>query len=135
MSRTPSMKIVKWITGEELKNMIKHKEKNDKILKRLHFINYLYNGLSVPEASKKSGITKVTGYNWLVRWNEEGYNGIIPHFSGGRPSKLTEQEKTMLKEILTKRDDWTTKDIRNLIYQQFGVEYSLKQIRIIIANL
>ena len=63
MTRTPSMKVEKWITGEELKKHIRLKKKDVKILNRLHFMNYLYNGCSVPEASEKLGITKVTGYN------------------------------------------------------------------------
>jgi len=135
MSRNPSMKVKKWITSEKLKKRIKDKEKDVKVLNRLHFINYLYSGCSVPEASEKLGITKVTGYNWLERWNQDGYEGLIPRFAGGRPSKLTDHEKIQLKEILTKRDDWTTKEIRNLIYQRFQVEYSLKQVRFILRDL
>lgn len=98
-------------------------------------MNYLYSGLSVPEASEKLGITKVTGYVWLERWNENGYEGIIPSFAGGRPSKLTEEEKIELKEILKERDDWKTKEIRKLICDKFNVEYSLKQVGIILKNL
>lgn len=40
-------------------------------------MNYLYTGSSVPEASEKLGIIKVTGYNWLERLNENGYRGLI----------------------------------------------------------
>lgn len=135
MSRNPSMKVEKWITSEELKKRIREKEKDVKVLNRLHFMNYLYSGCSVPEASEKLGITKVTGYNWLERWNEDGYEGLIPRFAGGRPSKLTDEEKSQLKEILKERDDWTTKEIRNLICERFGVEYSLKQVGIILRNM
>ncbi len=135
MSRNPSMKVEKWITSEELKNRIRAKEKDVKVLNRLHFMNYLYSRCSVPEASEKLGITKVTGYNWLERWNEEGYEGLIPRFAGGRPSKLTDTEKNQLKEILKERDDWTTKEIRKLICDRFNVEYSLKQVGIILKNL
>lgn len=135
MSRTPSMKVEKWITSEELKKRIREKEKDIKVLNRLHFMNYLYSGCSVPEASDKLGITKVTGYNWLERWNADGYDGLIPRFAGGRPSKLSDKEKSQLKEILRKRDDWTTKEIRNLIHEEFEVEYSLKQVGIILRNM
>ena len=135
MSRNPSMKVEKWITSEELKKRIRDKEKDVKVLNRLYFMNNLYNGCSVPDASEKLGITKVTGYNWLERWNEDGYEGLIPRFAGGRPSKLTDEEKSQLKEILKERDDWTTKEIRKLIYDRFKVEYSLKQVRIILRNL
>lgn len=135
MSRNPSMKVEKWISGEELKKRIRSKERDVKVLNRLHFMNYLYNGCSVPEASEKLGITKVTGYNWLERWNKDGYEGLIPRFAGGRPSKLTDVEKSQLKYILAKRDDWTTKEIKNLIKKEFRVEYSLKQVGIILRNL
>ena len=121
--------------NKQLDKGIREKEKDVKVLNRLHFMNYLYSGCSVPEASEKLGITKVTGYNWLERWNEDGYEGLIPRFAGGRPSKLTDTEKHQLKELLKERDDWTTKEIRKLIYDRFKVEYSLKQVGIILKNL
>jgi putative transposase len=31
--------------------------------------------------------------------NEDGYEGLVPHFAGGRPSKLTDKEKTQLKRF------------------------------------
>ena len=45
--------------------------------------------MSVEEAAELVGVTKATGYAWLKRWNSRGYEGIIPDFGGGRPSKLT----------------------------------------------
>jgi len=39
-----------------------------------------------------------------------------------------------LKEILNIRDDWTTEEIRKLILKEFKVEYTLKQIRIILRK-
>jgi len=101
----------------------------------LHFINYLYNECSVPEASEKLGITKQTGYIWLERWNEGGYEGLKPRFAGGRPSKIADQEKSQLKEILKKRDDWANREVKNLVHDKFKVEYSLKQVGIILRNL
>jgi putative transposase len=135
MSRTPSLKVKKWITREELKKLIKKKEKDVKVLNRLHFMNYLYDECSVPEASEKLGVTKQAGYIWLERWNEDGYEGLKPRFAGGRPSKLTDQEKSQLKEILKERDDWTTKEVRNLIQDKFGVDYSLKRVGIILRDM
>jgi len=85
-------------------------------------VYYLYAGYSVPEASEKIDITKQAGYKWLERWNEGSYVGLKPKFAGGRPSKLTGHEKSDLKELLKKRDDWTTKEIKNLIKKEFNVE-------------
>jgi len=39
-------------------------------------------------ASKSVGISASTGYIWLKRWNEEGLNGLIPKYDGGKPLKL-----------------------------------------------
>lgn len=129
------MKVKKWITTEELKRLIRKKETDVKVLNRLHFINYLYNGYSVPEASETLGITKVTGYIWLKRWNDKGYSGLIPKYAGGRPPKITEEERGELKELLNKRDNWTTREVRDLIWEKFNVEYSLKQVREILKSL
>jgi len=70
---------------------------------------------SVLETSEKICITKQTGYIWIERWNEDSYEDLKPRFGGGRPSKLTDQEKSDLKELLKERDDCTTKEVINLI--------------------
>lgn len=75
----------------------------------------MYDGCSVPKASEKLGITKQAGYIWLERWNKDAYGGLIPRFGGGRPSKITDKEKSDLKGLLKERDDWTTKEAKNLI--------------------
>lgn len=45
------------------------------------------------------------------------------------------KKKSKLIEILKERDDWTTKEIQNLIHEEFKVEYSLKQVGIILRNM
>ena len=56
--------------------------------------------------------------------NSNGYEGLIPEFGGGRPSKLTEEQKEKLKEMLKKKNSWTTKEVQELIEEEFGVSYS-----------
>jgi len=48
MTRSSSLKVRKWITADELKNIVRKKEKDVKVLNRLHFMNYLYQGYNVP---------------------------------------------------------------------------------------
>ena len=84
--------------------------------------------MSVEEAADPVGVTKATGYAWLKRWNSRGYGGLIPEFGGG-PSKLTEGQKERLKEMLKKKDSWTTKEVQNLIEAEFGITYSSWQVR------
>lgn len=110
-------------------------EKDTKVLQRLYFIKHRYHGKSVEEASRLVGVAKPIGYEWQERWNESGYDGLIPRYGGGRPSKLSDQQKERLQLLLRERDVWTTDEVRLLISTEFEVEYTLKQIRIIAKNL
>jgi len=135
MCKIHSLKVEKRTGNEELKMLIRKKEKDLKVLNRSYFINYLYNEYSVPEASEKLGMTKQTGYIWIERWNERGYEGLKLRFAGGIPSKIADQEKSRLKEILKERPNWITKEVKNMVHDKFKVEYSLKQVGIILRNL
>ena len=99
------------------------------------FIKSLYAGKSVPQAAEEVGISKVTGYVWLDEWNEGGLEGLKPNYGGGRPAELREEQKEELKAILEERDDWTTKEVRELIKEEFGVEYSLRHVSRILRSL
>lgn len=134
MARPENITIERHITAEELHKRIKSLEKDVKVLQRLYFIKYRYEGLAVEDAAMRVEISKPVAYIWQDRWNKEGYAGLIPKFAGGKPSKLTDDQKEKLKEILDKRDDWTTEGIKKLISEEFMVEYTLKQIRIILRK-
>ena len=81
------------------------------------------------------GVSKVIGYVWLENWNEKGLEGLKPNYGGGRPSELTEEQKEELKKILEKRDDWTTREVRELINEEFGVEYSIRHLSRILITM
>lgn len=134
MARPENITIKRHITAEELHKKLKSLEKDTKVLQRLYFIKYRYEGVSVEDAAKRVEISKPVAYIWQDRWNKEGYEGLKPKFAGGKPPKLTDNKKDQLKEILNKRDDWTTEEIKKLISKEFMVEYSLKQIRIILRK-
>lgn len=123
------------MSAEELNRRIKTIEKDVKILKRLYFIKFRYDGDSVERAAEKIGVTKRIGYIWQKRWNEKGYDGIIPRYAGGRPSKLSQQQKNELLQLLKQKENWTTKDVRDLVSKRFNVEYTLKQIYIILRDM
>ncbi len=126
--------IVRLVPVEELDKRIRSLEKDVRVLKRLYFVRYRYDGDSVEEAAKKVGVTKMVGYQWQDRWNQEGVEGLVPRFAGGRPSKLNEDQKSLLKSFLRERDDWTTGEVKDLIFEEFDVEYTLKQVRVILRG-
>jgi putative transposase len=134
MTRPEQISIQKHLPLEELNQRIKSLETDTKILKRLYFVKFRYQGESVEKASERVGITRMVGYLWQERWNEEGYEGLIPRYAGGRPSKLTPEQKERLLKLLRERENWTTEEVRHLIRREFEVEYTLKQVRIILRK-
>jgi putative transposase len=126
--------IKKHLSLEELNRRIKT-EKDAKILRRLYFIKFRYEEDTIHESAVKIGITNRVGYIWQERWNEEGYEGLSPRYAGGRPSKLTDQQKIELEQLLRQKDSWTSKEVRNLIIEKFGVEYTIKQVLVIAKQM
>jgi putative transposase len=134
MVKTEMYPIARLVPVEDLDKRIRSLEKDVRVLKRLYFVRYRYDGDSVEEAAKKVGVTKMVGYQWQDRWNQEGVEGLVPRFAGGRPSKLDEGQKKVLRAFLKEKDDWTTGDVKDLILEEFGVEYTLKQVRVILKG-
>jgi putative transposase len=131
MPRPEQIAIKKHMTKEELQIRIRTLETDTKILQRLYFIKHRYEEISVEKASQLAGVAKPVGYAWQERWNEDGYEGLIPRYAGGRPSKLSDQQKEKLLLLLREKDTWTTDEVRFLILKEFNVEYTLKQVRVI----
>ena len=121
------------VTLDELNSLITH-EKNSRVLKRLYFVKFRYLGDSVEEAATKLGVTKKTGYYWQEDWNKGGYAALMPNFCGGRISKLTDEQMMELRNLLKKKDYWTTREVLELIKEKYGVEYSQKQIGVILHS-
>jgi putative transposase len=134
MTRPEEISIKRHMSSEELNKRIKTLEKNTKVLQRLYFVRYRYEGKSITESAQLVGITRYIGYIWQRRWNKDGYAGLIPRYGGGRPSKLSEEQKEELINLLKQKDTWTTTEVGGLIREKFGVEYSLKQIRVILKK-
>lgn len=120
--------VKRWLTQKELVGKIKDKKVEVRIFQRLLFIKHLYEGDSVPQAADKVEVTLPVGYEWRKRWNEQGYEGLIPQFDGGAPSRLSQEDKEDLIDVLKQRDDWTTKEIRQLIQDRFNVSYTKRHV-------
>lgn len=135
MGRNRAYHVSKKISFGDLEKTIKGKEKELRVLKRLYFIRFLYQGCVIEEASEKLGITMPTAYEWLKRWNKSGYDGLVPNFNGGPKPKLSEEELEVLKNLLKHKDDWKLKEVRKLIKEQFGVEHSEMHVWRIMVKL
>ena len=100
MVKTEMYPIERKMSDEDLNRLIKSLERSARVLKKLLFIRYRYDGDSVESASKKIGITKMMGYLWQKRWNQHGYKGLLPKYARKGPSKMSDDQKEILKEKL-----------------------------------
>ena len=128
MERKQEKEIIKHVTLDDLNRKIKKEEKSVRVLERLYFLRFLYKGDTIKEACEKVNITEPTGYSWLDLWNNKGYSGLVPNFSGGPKPKLGDAEREKLKQILSEKDAWALREVRVLIKDKFGVEYSDMQV-------
>jgi len=134
MTRKREILARKHLSYEGLRERIKN-EADYRLLQRLCFMMALYEGDGVEEASHKVGVVKSTGYNWLHRWNEDGLERLRPDFGGGRPPKLSYEDREKLKEALKEKHCWTTREVRKLFLEECGVEYSMSHLRRILRYL
>ncbi len=122
MSRKPE--ITKHMPKLELDNIYRA-ESNIRIKERLLAIVHLYEGKNIYVVADILKRSEKTIYNWLSRWNEEGYDGLIPQNRNGREPKMSSAEwDEVIKEIKDK--GMTIKDTIKYIKDTRGVDYSYK---------
>ncbi len=134
MTGREQIAIVKHVPFSVLEKRIKHHKGLPEIVPRLLFIRLRYKGMSVVKAADAVGVSGQTGYNWQERWNANGFEGLVPRYAGGHPSKLTDDQKAELLELLQEKDHWTTVEAQRLIQSHFDVAYSLDQVRRILKS-
>lgn len=134
MTGQEQIAIVRHVPFSVLKKRIKHHKGLPEVLPRLLFIRLRYTGVSVDKAADAVGVSGQTGYNWQERWNADSFEGLVPRYAGGHPSKLTDEQKAELLELLREHDHWTTVEAQRLIQSHFGVAYSLDQVRRILKS-
>ena len=127
---------VKIENPEEIKERLKS-EKNYNIKVKLIFLNILVSNekMEVKDVCDLCGIAVPTGYLWIRKWNESGYEGLKDkEGKKGRPQKISEEELEKLKNYLKSKAYWTTKEVLILIKEKFGVDYSEDQVVRILRN-
>ena len=121
---------------KKLDKCINKLEKDVGVLRKLYVVRDLYKGKRPETICKKRGISLPTLHSWWDRWNEEGYEGLFPKYhNGGRPPKLSEEDKKELNSILEKEDYLSHKKVAKIILDNFGVSYCQSQQSIILRDL
>jgi transposase len=122
--------IERHLSPDEIDEALNEAQQADeaRLVRRLNCIKNLYAGDTLEEAAWRVGVDKSTVSEWSDDWNRHGVDGLRPSFGGGRPPKLSEQQRERLKRVLEEYQPWTTSEIKLLIEDAFEVSYSERHI-------
>jgi transposase len=89
-------------------------------------------GSSREEAAKIGGMDRQTLRDWVIRFNEEGPDGLVNKSSPGAPGKLSEEHKAFLVRLVEEGPipavdgvvRWRACDLIMRLYEEFGVSVS-----------
>src|SRR5436190_9967715 len=68
--------------------------------RRLLAIAAVLDGASRAEAAKAGGMDRQTLRDWVIRFNEQGPDGLVSKLSPGAPGKLTDEHKGFLAQLV-----------------------------------
>jgi transposase len=89
-------------------------------------------GMNRTEAARIGGVDRQTLRDWVHRLNQHGPDGLIDIKPIGRPSKLSDDQKQALKQLVEAGPDpekdgvvrWRCVDLKRVLSERFGVDLS-----------
>ena len=100
--------------------------------RRLLALAAVREGLNRTEAARLGGMDRQTLRDWVHRFNQHGPDGLIDIKPSGRPSKLSDEQKEVLKQLVEAGPDrqkdgvarWRCVDLKRVVGQRFGIDLS-----------
>jgi transposase len=108
------------------------KAKDGAQARRLLALAAVHDGMNRSEAARIGGMDRQTLRDWVHRFNQYGPEGLIDIKPPGRPSKLSAEQKEVLKHLVEAGPDattdgvvrWRCVDLKRVLGQRFGVDLS-----------
>ena len=118
-------------TSGELRRLAQ-RTKNAAQARRLLAIAAVLDGASREDAAKIGGMDRQTLRDWMIRFNEQGPDGLTNIASPGVPPKLDEEHKAFLAQIVEEGPipavhgvvRWRACDLIMLLHEEFGLSVS-----------
>jgi len=126
----PSKDVARHLDDAELAAAIDDAQRaaNPYLVRRLCFVRNLYRGDSISEAADRVGVSQPTGSRWGGSWNADGVAGLEPAFGGGRPPKLSDEQREQVESLLERYQPLTAGQVQQLLEEGFGVTYSKRHV-------
>ena len=124
-------KMTKTALDEEISNYVAY----HRYYQRLIAVKIVSEGNTITDAANILGKSYQTVHRWIKTCESEGLEGLKPSFGGGRPSKLTYEQLVELDKTIEKTPNMSMKDVYFEIKNKYGIDYSMKQIGVIVKKL
>ena len=103
---------------------------------RLYAVYQISKGKDVQEIQEMYSTSQKSIYNWVHRYNAEGIEGLKDRPRCGRPSFLSDSQRSELDQFVQSSPlehgystaTWTGALVADLIKNRFGVEYKKAQV-------
>jgi transposase len=100
--------------------------------RRLLALAAVWDGMNRTEAARIGGMDRQTLRDWVHRFNQHGPDGLIDIKPSGRPPKLSDDQKAVLKQLVETGPDpekdgvvrWRCVDLKRVLRHRFGVDLS-----------
>ena len=111
--------------------------------RRLLSLAAVRDGMNRTEAAKIGGMERQTLRDWVHRFNAEGPEGLLDHWTAGPPSRLSWEQLAELSQIVETGPDrktdkvvrWRRIDLRRVIAARFGVDYHERHVGKLLKRL
>lgn len=130
------MSINEYLNQEEIatlkKELKKHKNEYD-LYRRILAVLMVKSGETRKKAAEYVDVHRNTVGNWVKNYDKMGIDGLKSDYSRcGAESRLTdEQLKDLFVRLTDPNEHYSLRDARNLIKENYGIEYTPKQVWVI----
>lgn len=136
------------ISKETVKELVQalhraYKAGDAKMVQRVTALLNMSKGEKVSDIAMTLGIAPSSVYEWLKRLMVEGIAGLKANWKGGRPAKLTPNQRKRLVELMEAGPQaagfhsacWNSAMIQALIQREFGQLYNVHYVSELLKNL
>ena len=129
-------------TAEQLRRLAAA-TKNANQSRRLLSIAAVLDGMNRTQAARIGGMDRQTLRDWVHRFNDDGPEGLLDHWSQGPSPRLSAEQRAEIARLVETGPDrtvhgvvrWRRVDLQRLIAERFGVVYHERTVGKILHQL
>jgi len=137
-----SVRIRQDYSSQELRRLAS-RSKDANQSRRLLSLAAVLDGMRRADAARIGGMDRQTLRDWVHRFNQVGPDGLFDRWAAGPPSRLSEEQKAELAEIVETGPNpdvdgvvrWRRVDLQRVIKERFGVEYHERHVGTLLKKL